>query len=287
MKIAWIGTGLMGRPMAERLLGAGHEVTVYNRTREKAEPLAAAGATVAGSAREAVAAGEAVFLMLRDAGAVRDVLFGGDAPPNLDSRTVVQMSTIGPSESVALAGEVRRSGGDYLEAPVLGSTPQAKEGKLLVMAGGTPEQLGRWSEVLRVIGPEPVLVGPVGQAAALKLALNQLIPLLSASFALSLGMVRRQGIDVDLFLDILRKSTFYAPTFDRKLPGMLSRDFSNPNFPAALMLKDLDLIQGHAASLGLDTAVLDGARDVVRRTVEKGLGGADYSALYEVIDPAS
>ncbi len=282
MRIAWIGTGLMGRPMAERLLAAGHEVTVYNRTREKAEALAASGASVAGSAQEAISEGEAVFLMLKDAGAIRDVLFDGD----LNGRTVIQMSTIGPSESVALAEEVRRRGGDYLEAPVLGSTPQAKEGKLLVMVGGTPEQFGRWSEVLRAIGPEPILVGPVGKAAALKLALNQLIPALSAAFSLSLGMVRRQGIDVDLFMDILRKSTFHAPTFDRKLPGMLARDFEDPNFPAVLMLKDLGLIHDNAAELGLDTAVLDGVRDVVRRTVEKGLDGADYSALYEIIDPA-
>ena len=279
MRIAWIGTGLMGRPMAERLLGAGHEVTVWNRTRAKAEALA--GAIVADSPAEAIAAGEAVFLMLKDAAAIREVLQDGD----LEGRTVVQMSTIGPSESVALAEEVRQRGGDYLEAPVLGSTPQAKEGKLLVMVGGTPEQLDRWGQVLEALGPEPVLVGPVGQAAALKLALNQLIPVLSASFALSLGMVRRQGIDVELFMSILRKSTFYAPTFDRKLPGMLARDFSDPNFPAALMLKDLGLIHDNAADLGLDTTVLDGVRDVVRRTVEKGLGGADYSALYEVIDP--
>lgn len=280
MRIAWIGTGLMGRPMAERLLAAGHEVTVYNRTREKAEAIA--GASVASSPQEAIAAGEAVFLMLRDAGAIRDLLFDG----NLNGRAVVQMSTIGPSESVALGDEVRRRGGDYLEAPVLGSTPQAREGKLLVMVGGTREQFGRWSEVLRAIGPEPILVGPVGKAAALKLALNQLIPVLSAAFSLSLGMVRRQGLDVDLFMDILRKSTFHASTFDRKLPGMLARDFADPNFPAALMLKDLDLIHDNAAELGLDTTVLDGVQDVVRRAVEKGLGEADYSALYEVIDPA-
>jgi len=282
MKIAWIGTGLMGRPMAERLLAAGHEVTVWNRTREKAEALAGAGAVVADSAQDAVDAGELVFLMLKDAAAIQGLQFAG----SLAGRTIVQMSTIGPGESLALALEVLRRGGDYLEAPVLGSTPQAREGKLLVMVGGTPEQFSRWGEVLKALGPEPVLVGQIGQAAALKLALNQLIPVLSASFALSLGMVRRQGIDVELFLSILRKSTFYAPTYDRKLPGLLARDFADPNFPAALMLKDLVLIQDHAASLGLDTAVVDGVRDVVRRTVEKGLGGADYSAMYEVIDPA-
>ena len=138
MKVSFIGTGLMGRPMAERLLVPEHEVTVYNRTRERAEPLAAKGARVAASAREAIEAGEAVVFMVRDGAAVRDLLTEGESFPDLTGRTVIQMSTIASAESVALAADVRRAGGDYLEAPVLGSVPQATEGSLLVMVGGSP-----------------------------------------------------------------------------------------------------------------------------------------------------
>ncbi|MEA2603652.1 MAG: 3-hydroxyisobutyrate dehydrogenase [Acidobacteriota bacterium] len=285
MRVSFIGTGLMGRPMAERLLSGGYEVTVYNRTREKAEPLAAKGARIAGSAREAIEAGEATVFMVRDAGAVRDLLAEGGSFPDLTGKTVIQMSTIASVESVALAEEVRGAGGEYLEAPVLGSVPQAVEGSLLVMVGGAPEQLERWGDLLRRFGPEPRLVGPVGHASTLKLSMNQLIGSLAAAFSLSLGLVRRKGIDVEAFLGILRKSAFHASTFDRKLPQMLARDFSNTNFPAALLLKDLDLVRSEAVSLGLDTTALQGVREVVSRTVAAGKGREDYAALYEVIDP--
>jgi 3-hydroxyisobutyrate dehydrogenase len=287
MRVAFIGTGLMGYPMAERVLAAGHELIVYNRTREKAEPLARKGARIAASAREAIEAGECTVFMVRDGSVVRELLSDGGFIPSLGGRTVIQMSTIAPAESVRLMEEVRGAAGDYLEAPVLGSVPQAEEGNLLVMVGGNAEQLEHWGELLRCFGPEPRWVGPVGHAAALKLAMNQLIASLSAAFSLSLGMVRRKGIEADLFLDILRKSAFHAPTFDRKLPQMLSRDFSNANFPAALLLKDLDLARAEADGLGLDTSALDGVRAVVKETVEDGKGRDDYSALYATIDPAS
>ncbi|MFL6195231.1 MAG: NAD(P)-dependent oxidoreductase [Thermoanaerobaculia bacterium] len=286
MKIAFLGTGLMGHPMARRVLEAGHELTVYNRTREKALDLEGKGARVAASPREAVDAAEAVVFMVRDGQAVRELLSDGGAIRGLDGRTVIQMSTIAPDESVALAEDVRRAGGGYLEAPVLGSVPQATEGSLLLMVGGTPEQLERWGGLLRCFGPEPQLVGPVGHAATLKLALNQLIGTLATGFSLSLGMVRRKGIDLDLFLGILRQSAFHAPTFDRKLPQMLSRDFSATNFPAGLLLKDLDLVRAEAGGLGLDVAGLEGVREVLRKTVEAGRAEDDYSVLYETIDPA-
>jgi 3-hydroxyisobutyrate dehydrogenase len=290
MHVAFLGTGLMGRPMAERLLAAHHQVSVYNRTRDKAMPLAAAGARVAASAAEAVAGAECVIVMVRDAAAVRALLFpaGGSAaaPPVLTGRTVVQMSTIAPAESAALLDEVRRAGGEYLEAAVLGSTPQAREGKLVVLAGGTPEQFDRWAELLRHFGPEPQRVGEVGQAMALKLALNQLIASLAAAFSLSLGMVRRRGIDPELFMRVLRASALYAPTFDARLPRMLARDFADALFPAELLLKDIDLVRSEAAALGLDGTAVDGVRDVLARAVEQGMGRLDYAALYEIVDPA-
>ncbi|HEY3566378.1 MAG TPA: NAD(P)-dependent oxidoreductase [Thermoanaerobaculia bacterium] len=287
MRVAFIGTGLMGYPMAERVLAAGHELIAFNRTREKAEPLERKGARIADSAREAIAAGECAVFMVKDGSVVRELLSDEGFIPSLGGRTIIQMSTIGPAESVRLMEDVRGAAGDYLEAPVLGSVPQAEEGKLLVMVGGSAGQFEHWGELLRSFGPEPRLVGPIGHAATLKLAMNQLIGSLSAAFSLSLGMARRKGIEVDLFMEILRQSAFYAPTFDRKLPQMLARDFSLPNFPAALLLKDLDLARGEAGALGLDTTALDGVRDVVKKTVEADRGREDYAALYETIDPAS
>src|SRR3954454_22083853 len=168
MRVAFIGTGLMGRPMAERVLAAGHELIAYNRTREKAEPLARKGARIAASAREAIEAGECAVFMVRDGSVVRELLSDRGFIPSLGGRTLIQMSTIAPAESVKLMEDVRGAAGDYLEAPVLGSVPQAQEGGLLVMMGGNAEQFEHWGELLRCFGPEPRLVGQVGQAATLK-----------------------------------------------------------------------------------------------------------------------
>lgn len=290
MHVAFLGTGLMGRPMAERLLAANHQVSVYNRTRDKALPLAAAGALVATSVAEAMAGAECAIVMVRDAAAIRALLFpaGGAAGGSqvLSGKTVVQTSTIAPAESAALLADVKRAGGEYLEAAVLGSTPQAREGKLVVLVGSTPEQFGRWTELLRHFGPEPQRIGEVGQAMALKLAVNQLIASLTAAFSFSLGVVRRRNIDPELFMRVLRASALYAPTFDSRLPRMLARDFADALFPAELLLKDLDLVRTEAASLGLDGTALAGVRDVLARAVEQGMGRLDYSALYEIVDPA-
>ena len=131
--------------MAERLLAEGHQVTVFNRTREKAEPLRSSGAKIAESAAEAVASASCCILMLSDAIAIRQVLLGSSPTPELNQCTLLQMGTISPSESVQLQSEVEERGGDYLEAPVLGSIPEASSGKLLVMVGASESQFDQWS----------------------------------------------------------------------------------------------------------------------------------------------
>lgn len=285
MDIALIGTGLMGGPMAERLLAAGHDLTVYNRTRDKALALREQGATVAATAQQAVTSADGTILMLTDAAAIRETLYPHGRPPELAGRTLIQMGTIAPRESKALQEDVQRAGGRYLEAPVLGSRPQAREGRLLVMVGATPQLFERWLDLLRCFGSDPLLIGPVGRAAALKLALNQLIAAQLTSFATALALVRHHEVDVQRFMTLLRQSAIYAPTFDSKLPRMLERSFGDPNFPLRLLKKDLDLVRAVAEDEGLDTALLDGLSRVVAHGLERGLGDSDYSAVYEAVDP--
>lgn len=285
MKVGVLGTGLMGAPMAERLLQAGHEVFVYNRSTEKAAPLAAAGACVCASAAQAVAQAECVLLMLADAPAIEAVLLSAQARAALPGRSVIQMGTIAPQESRRIAREVETAGGAYLEAPVLGSIPEARAGRLLLMVGAAPEQYARWRPLLQVFGPEPVHVGPVGQGAALKLAMNQLIASLTTGFALSLGLVRREGVEVETFMRLLRDSALYAPTFDKKLGRMLARDYARPNFPLKHLLKDLRLCLQAAEGRGLETEALHGVEALLLRALELGLAEVDYSALYEAVDP--
>lgn len=286
-RIAIIGTGLMGRPMAERILRDGYLLSVYNRTPEKAAPLGDLGAKVTKSAVDAIMESDCIILMLSDYRAIRDVLFFRDNAGSLSGRTFMQMGTISPEESVSLSKLIMKRGGDYLEAPVLGSIPEAKEGKLLVMVGASSDQFERWSPLLSCFGPEPLLIGRVGQAAALKLAMNQLIAALTSAFSLSLAFVQCSGVSTDRFMDIIRQSALYAPTFDKKLRRMLERDFSDPNFPTKHLSKDIGLFITAASSLGLDTAGLEGIRKIVEKALFQGQSEEDYSAIHNIIYPNS
>lgn len=283
MQISFIGTGLMGSPMAERLLKAGHEVYVYNRTLEKTVPLKQKGAKVAVTAHEARHLGEAVFLMLTDAGAVNEMLFSADEEEKFSGQTIIQMSTISPSESRAAAEKVTAAGGDYIEAPVLGSIPQASEGKLVIMVGGQKELYDKCRPVLEALGPAPLYIGETGKAAAMKLALNQMIASLTSAFSLSLGLIMKEGIDVEQFMNVLRNSALYAKTFDVKLDNMLKNDFSNVNFPAKHLLKDVGLVIGEARKLELDTKVLEAVQEILTKTVNMGLADLDYSVLFNAV----
>jgi 3-hydroxyisobutyrate dehydrogenase len=128
-------------------------------------------------------------------------------------------------------------------------------------------------------------MGAVGSAAAAKLALNQLIASLTSAFALSLGFVQRQGVEVEQFMQILRQSALYAPTFDKKLQQMLDGNYANPNFPTKHLLKDTDLFLTEAQSVGLNVSSLEGVRKVLEMAQQLGLSDADYSSLFAAINP--
>jgi 3-hydroxyisobutyrate dehydrogenase-like beta-hydroxyacid dehydrogenase len=172
MKIAFLGTGLMGEPMALRLLAAGMPMIAYNRTPEKLATLQKAGAEIADAPAAAIRASDYVVLMLSDAPAIAETLFSDITKSELKGKTVISMSTISPSQSRALCDAAVAAGGEYLEAPVLGSTPEAKAGTLTVMVGATEAQYQRCLPILRYFGQEPRLLGEVGAASATKLALN-------------------------------------------------------------------------------------------------------------------
>ncbi|TAJ10006.1 MAG: NAD(P)-dependent oxidoreductase [Nitrospirae bacterium] len=286
MHIGFLGAGLLGRPMAERLQAAGHQVTIYNRTQEKIADLPKVGIAVAAQPEAAIRAGACVILMLADAGAIRRMLLSPAGKAELKGRTVIQMGTIGPQESRAIQQEVQAAGGEYLEAPVLGSIAEAKTQRLLVMVGGTEAQFTRWAGLLKSFGPELRLIGPVGKAAALKLALNQLIAAEIAAFSLSVGLVQREGIPVEMFMGILRQSALFAPAFEKKLPRLLARNYADPNFSTKNLLKDLNLFLDEAKGLGLNPDCASGVRQLLQQAVAQGLADVDYSAVHSLVNPS-
>lgn len=286
MDVAFLGTGLMGAPMAQRLLAAGHRVSVYNRSADKAAALGEAGARVAASVEAAVADRDFVVLMLTDATAIEELLLQARVRPLLRGRRILNMATIAPGEARSLGERCAEAGAQFMECPVLGSIPEAREGRLLLMFGGTAAQLEAAAPLLAALGAPPLHIGPLGQASAVKLAMNQLIASLTAAFSLSLGLVLREGVPADTFMRVVRDSALYAPTFDKKLGRMLERDFERPNFPVEHLLKDVRLMRASAAGDGLETGPLEALERVLERAVEAGLSRLDYSALHQVIAPA-
>jgi 3-hydroxyisobutyrate dehydrogenase len=283
MKIGFLGTGLMGAPMVARLLAVGITVMAYNRTAEKLIPLQQLGAKIATSPDQVIKEVDCLILMLTNALAIQEVLGLNSVQSNLKNRTIIQMGTIAPSESKQLRDQIVAQGGEYLEAPVLGSIPEAKNGNLLVMVGATEKQFEQWSNLLTYFGSEPILIGEVGSAAALKLALNQLIASLTSAFALSLAFLSKQEVNIEKFMTILRQSALYAPTFDKKLTRMLEKNYANPNFPTKHLLKDVNLFLEESEKLDLTAFNLTGVQRILEKALEMGLAEEDYSALYAAI----
>jgi 3-hydroxyisobutyrate dehydrogenase len=281
MEISLLGTGLLGGAIGERLLRCGHALTVWNRTPERCAPLLALGARATTTPAEAVAAGELVITVLSD-GATTSAVLLEQAGEALADRLVLQVATIAPEESQALAAALAQRGAELLELPVLGSKPEALAGTLQLMAGGRPEALERARPLLLDLGSEPHHLGPVGAALTTKLALNQLIASLTHSFSLSLHLVQRGGVEVEAFMAILRASALYAPTFDKKLAKELANDYANPNFPTAHLRKDLQLFLQAATGAGLNTEGLGCLARLLERATAAGLDDLDYSALHRL-----
>lgn len=283
MKVSVLGAGLMGSPFSLRLLGEGHEVTVYNRSSDKLTHLISKGANITTNPFDAIANSKIIIMMLSGYSAITEVLFS--TPIDMKDKLFVQMGTISPNESRELFTRISRLGGKYIEAPVLGSIPEALSGKLIVMVGGSLDDFNYVVPILDCLGEKPILIGDVGTAAALKLAMNQLIAALTTAFSLSLGFCMRNGVDTEIYMDVVRKSALYAQTYDKKLKKYLERNFDGANFSAKHLNKDVNLFLADAESLGMDCSSLQGIAKITTQAIKQGLGDKDYSAIYEIINP--
>ena len=251
----------------------------WNRTRERVQPLLALGAKEIGDLSEVSSTCDAIITVLRDGPVTTTVVAELGL---LHNTTVIPMGTMGVSESQALATQVLRQNGSYLEAPVLGSKPQALSGSLLVMAGGDADVFEQQLDLLRNLSQQPKLVGPVGSGAATKLALNQLIASLTHSFSLSLRLIQQAGVPVETFMEILRPSALYAPTFDKKLERMLQGHYDDPNFSTALLRKDLELFLQETSAAGVQDLGLQGLAQLLNKAKGTQLDDQDYCALHEL-----
>ena len=278
-RIALLGTGLLGAAIGRRLLEQGHSLKVWNRTPEKCQALLEAGGQAISSLPDGASDCDTVISVLRDGPASAAVL---QQLGELEGSCVMGMGTMAIAESQALEQQIKAQHGTYLEAPVLGSRPEALKGSLLVMAGGSAELFERQRPILETLSAEPRLMGPVGSGMASKLALNQLIASLTHGFSLALRLVQAQGVAVADFMEVLRPSAVYAPTYDKKLERMLDQHYDNPNFSTALLRKDLGLFLQASQQAGLDASGLQGILELLQQAQGDAIDGLDYCALHEL-----
>jgi 3-hydroxyisobutyrate dehydrogenase len=253
MKISFLGTGIMGAPMARHLAQAGHDVTVWNRTAEKAQPLAEHGARVVEDPAAAVRGAEVVATMLTDGGAVDEVM--RQALPGLGDGVIWwQASTVGISATEALVLLADQHGLSFVDGPVLGTKGPAEEGALTVLAAGEPEAVEHCLPLFDAVGAKTIRLGPAGEATRLKLVLNHWVLLVTDGLAETIALAEGLVLDPRLFLEAIDGGTLDLGYAHLKVPGMIQGELPVA-FPLKHALKDAELVleaaQRHDVDLGL------------------------------------
>ena len=280
--ISLLGCGLMGAPMARRLLAAGHPLTVWNRTRHKAEALREAGATVAATPAEAVARADIVITMLEHGGVVQTVLFEGPeaAVHGLRAGTlVVDMSSILPEQAQDHAARLAAVGAAALDAPVSGGTLGAEAGTLAIMAGGEDAAFERARPVLLALG-RPVHVGPAGSGQLAKLANQMIVGITIGAVAEALLLAKRGGADPARVREALRGGFADSRILEVHGQRMVDGDFAKRG-SMAIQLKDLNNALHTGAQLGFDGPITALLAQLYQDGVDHGLAELDQSALFK------
>ena len=284
--VGFIGLGIMGSRMAANLRRAGCELTVFNRTRERAESWASEhGGRVADTPRAAAEGAEVVITMVVDGAQVETMLLGPDgavegAP---DGTLFVDMSTIAPADARRVAETLRERGHRFVDAPVTGSAPRAEDGTLTIMAGGSDDDLAAAHPLFEAMGQRIVRAGEVGQGQAVKVLSNAVSAVNCATLAQALVVGRREGVDLEALIEVMRSGSAGSTMLELKAAPMLEHDFS-PLFKLEHMLKDvlLCLEDARAAGAGFPFAALAG--ELYAAGAGRGLGDQDFAAVLEVVE---
>jgi len=278
--VGLIGLGLMGRPMAANLLKAGYSLTVWNRTRARADELAKLGAKVASSPREAAASSDVLLTILSDPPALEAVLWGSDgALAGLRKGSVlVDSSTVAPELARRIAAACAERSADFLDAPVTGGTWGAEKGELVFMVGGKKEVLDHIEPVLAAMGKRFLHMGGHGAGQTVKLAMNLILALEVQALVEALQLVTRSGVEAARLIEVLQSSMARAAVFDVKAPMILAGTFA-PSFPLRLMHKDLAIAMDLARQAGLQLPAGSAAEQTYRAVRSSSSDDPDYAAV--------
>jgi 3-hydroxyisobutyrate dehydrogenase len=287
MQVAVLGTGIMGAGMARSLLRAGHTVRVWNRTTAKAEPLAESGATVAGTAAEAVAGAEVVVVMLFDTAAVLEVLTAATSSSDASGKDAVwlQASTIGQEGMLEVAALAAGRGLTLLDAPVMGTKGPAEQGTLVQLVSGDADAVAKARPAIEAYSARVVYAGPsLGGASALKLVCNSWISTVNAGVGQAHALAQGLGIDPALFVEAVNGGAADNQYLHMKSDMIAKGDYP-PSFTLDGAVKDVELILAAARGAQVGDDVLAGLATAYRRASDAGHGEQDMGAVYYAFPP--
>src|SRR4051794_8089127 len=282
-QVGFIGLGIMGSLQAMNLAQAGYELTVFNRTREKAEAwVGEHGGTVADSPADVAKASDVVITMVVDGAQVTDMV--EQALPGAREGTLfVDMSTIAPATARALDERLRSEGHAFVDAPVTGSSPKAKSGTLTIMCGGASGDIERARPLFEVMGEKIVVCGEAGQGQAVKVISQAITAVNCATLAQGLLLARQVGVDVDKLLETMDGGSSDSTMRALKGKPMLEHEFT-PLFKLAHMLKDVQLCLAEARTAGSAFPFAGLAAELYGAGMGRGLGEQDFAAVLEVVE---
>jgi 3-hydroxyisobutyrate dehydrogenase-like beta-hydroxyacid dehydrogenase len=282
MRVAFLGLGIMGHPMASNLVKAGHEVSVWNRTMNAEKEVA--GARTASSPADAANGAEVVWICVSDTKAVESVLFGsqGVEQSAREGMSVVDSSTIAPSATLRFAQKLKEKGVHYVDAPVTGSKIGAQNASLIFIAGGDESVLESLNPLFSAMGKQVFRMGETGKGHAAKLVMNLQIALIYEGFAEALTLAAKLGVSPDTLMPLINASMVRSGVVEYKAPFVLRNDYS-PNFPLRLMYKDLRLARDAAKEARVKLPGLEVVEEIYELASEDGDGDLDYAATLKLL----
>ncbi len=283
-ELGYVGLGVMGSAIVRRLLAAGHAVTVWNRTREKAEPLLETGAQWAGSPREVAARSEIVFTMVTNTAAVQAVTEGPDGIlAGLErGKIYVDMSTASPANTRELAEKVAAVGAQMLDAPVSGTSITVEQGKVSIMVGGDEDAFERAKPVLEAIGPKVFHLGPTGTAVTMKIAINLSLAVQMLAFSEGVLLAEKTGISRERAVEVMLASVIASPMVAYRGPLVLGHP-DEVWFDCHMMQKDMNLALELGRELEVPLPTTAVTNEFLTAANGMGIGEKDFAVLFDVL----
>ena len=284
MKIGIIGIGMLGEAVTLNLLNLGFDVSVYNRTKEKAAEVEKNGATVMNSPKAVADNSELIIIIVKDASAVKEVSFGKNGIIESENKKLIvaDMSTIEPSESREIADKFEQKQIQKLEIPVMGGPNVAITGKLVMMASGPKNSFEQCKTIFEKIANKVFFLGTQGTANSIKLAMNLQITMLALSLSEGITLVEKSEVDPKIFLEVLNSTYFKTGMSENKAFKMIDGDY-DATFTLSNLKKDISTMISTSKKLGIELPMIMKAEKIYENAIKEGLGNNDYTGIIEYI----